>query len=433
MDKRQIAFLLLITLLLPLFSGCLEEETLPNENPVITISYPSDNARVSGLVMISGSASDPDGDNTLQSIEIKINNRSWEQATGTVKWSFDWETYEFSDDFYTISVRAFDGVDYSQEKTITLIVENPKIVDSDAHKWAVFIAAANFPADNESKLGNGGLYLAEEMTAYFIQEYNYATSNIIILFDDGWIREDNGYGQRIMTLQQRRHEYDITYGGATREIVENSLNRVITESNKYRDSEVFIWFFNHGYGDANDSLTGGKLLESSQIFFWDDIISDRELGDLLNPLKSKKTCVIVDACYCGGFAEKTIYNLPTSLLFRSGIPRSGRIVIAGSSKFRKGYASTTQGPLFTLLWFEGLKTGKADGYKPGLLKTGQPRNLRIYKNGKVSVEEAFYYARYVLRTDEGLKDFKTMEPQINDNYPLRRFFMSRREMHLGEN
>jgi hypothetical protein len=88
--------------------------------------------------------------------------------------------------------------------------------------------------------------------------------------------------------------------------------------------------------------------------------------------------------------------------------------------------------LFSLLWFEGLKTGKADGYKPGLLKTGQPRNLRIYKNGKVSVEEAFYYARYVLRTDEGLKEFKTMEPQINDNYPLRRFFMSRREMHLGE-
>jgi len=73
--------------------------------------------------------------------------------------------------------------------------------------------------DNESKLGNGGLIFAEEAASYLIEECGYSTSNIILLFDDGWIREDNGYGNRTQTLQQRPHEYDIIYGGATKENV----------------------------------------------------------------------------------------------------------------------------------------------------------------------------------------------------------------------
>ncbi|MCK5261666.1 MAG: caspase family protein, partial [Thermoplasmatales archaeon] len=294
------------------------------------------------------------------------------------------------------------------------------------------IASANFPIGNESKLGNGGLYLAEEMAEYLIENCNYATSNIIILFDDGWIREDNGYGEKLETLQERSHDYDITYGGATKNNVVSSFDHLINESNKYRDSEVFIWIFNHGYGDLNNLLTGGKLFERSQIFLWDDMINDKELGNILGPLKSTKVSIIVDACFCGGFADKTVLNLPTSLMLRSGIPRPGRIVISGASKFRKGFASTSQGPLFSLLWFEGLKTGKADGFKPGLLKIGRSTNLNIFKDGKVSVEEAFYYARYMLRTDKNFKEFKSMQPQITDRYPLRGRLLSHREMFLGE-
>jgi len=147
-------------------------------------------------------------------------------------------------------------------------------------------------------------------------------------------------------------------------------------------------------------------------------------------LKSKKTCIIVDACYSGGFADKTILNLHTSLLFRSGIPKNGRIVISGSSKFRPGYASTTEGPLFSILWFQGLKTGDADGCKPGLLHLGVLRNLRLFKNGEVSVEEAFYYARIQLRTDELLSEYREMQPQINDRYPRRGLLLSHKEMFL---
>lgn len=433
MHKKSASILIIVILLVPLFSGCLDEDKDSNNKPTIVISYPVNNQKVSSLVIISGTSTDPDGDDDLVQVEIKIDDDKWLIVDGTTKWSYDWNVFELKDGIYSISARSWDGKGYSDVQEISIEVENPVTVETDSHKWAIFIIASNFPQDNESKLGNGGLYLAEDIAAYFIENLNYATSNIIILFDDGWLRDDNGYGKKIKTLQERSHEYDITYGSATKNNVEDSFTHVIDESNNYRDSEVFIWIFNHGYGNVNNSITGGKLFERSQIFLWDDLLSDKELGDLLGPLKSTKACIIIDACFCGGFADKTILDLPTSLMLRSGIPRSGRIVIAGSSKFRKGYASTTQGPLFTLLWFEGLKTGDADGFKPGLFNMGRPTFLRFFKNGKTSVEEAFYYARYKLRTDELYREFGSMQPQITDRYPLRGRLLSFREMILGEN
>ncbi|HWR63129.1 MAG TPA: hypothetical protein VN365_01860, partial [Candidatus Thermoplasmatota archaeon] len=209
-----------------------------------------------------------------------------------------------------------------------------------------------------------------------------------------------------------------------------SLRYVINESNAYPDSEVFIWIFNHGVGNNNKTFTGGKILQRSEIFLWDDTITDRELGDILKPLESKKVAIIIDACYCGGFADRTILGLRTSLLLRSGIPDNGRVVISGTSKFRLGFASTIQGPVFSLLWFEGLSTGQADGYRPGLFDRGVLRKMKMFQDGKVSVEEAFYYARSMLRTDEKYQDFKSMQPQINDEYPHRGLLRSRGELLL---
>ena len=431
MDKKIVAILVVISLSLPLLAGCLGEDIVDNKIPLVKINYPRNMRTVSNIVMISGAASDPDGNDTLVRIEVMIDD-DWNIAEGTTKWSYDWRTYEIDDGLYNIFVRAWDGTSYSEIEEITISVDNPETVESDAHKWAVFIGAANFPSDNESKLGNGGLFLAEEMAEYFIMNYGYATSNIILLFDDGWIRASNGYGDKIETLQERRHRYDINYGGSTKENVLASIKYVVEEANKYDDSEVFIWLFSHGWGNQNNDLTGGKILENSAIFLWDDVLIDKELGNALSGLKSKKTCVIVDACFSGGFADKTIFNLPTFFLIKSNISKAGRVVISGASKFRSGYASTTHGPLFTLLWFEGIKTGEADGFRPGLLNSGRPTILGIFKDGKISVEEAFYYARYVLKRDDAFDDYKKMEPQINDQYLHRGSIRSLKGMLLGE-
>ena len=430
MDKNVIVLLIFVSVTLSLFSGCIEEESV-NEKPLVEITYPHDGMIVSGLVMISGVASDPDSKDAIKRVEVMVNDSEWDDAEGTTKWSYDWRAYEIDDGTYSIRVRSWDGIDYSEFEEINIVIDNPDAMESDDHKWAIFIAAANFPEYNESKLGNGGLNLAEDMAAYLIENCGYPTSNMIILFDDGWIRMDNGYGARVETLQERNHKYDISYGGATIRNVETSIEYMVEEANKFGDSEVFIWFFGHGHGDENDLLTGGKFLESSSVFLWDDTITDDEFGDLLSGLKSQKTCVIVDACFSGGFADKTIYNFPTFFLLRSGIPDSGRVVLSGASKFRLGYASTTKGPLFSLLWFEGLTTGDADGFRPGIMDFGRPTNFKFFKDGKVSVEEAFYYARHMLKTDEEFEDFKNMEPQINDRYPRSGLLRSVKGMLLG--
>lgn len=433
--KWLVALTIIVTLLLVfgMFSGFFGQQfdfQVSKQKPTVTITSPSDGATVARLVMISGTAQAADETSRITNVQVKIGDDNWMTATGTTLWSVDWTTYSISDGTYNISVRSFDGKDYSDVSSIIVTVRNPTAVESGNHKWALFIAAANFPVKNESKLGNGGLYLAEDIAAYFIENYEYPTSQVMILFDDGWFRSDNGYGAKQKTLQERPHKYNITYAGATKANVVASLQYLITESNKHPDSEVFLWIFNHGVGNMNKTFTGGKILRRSEVFLWDNTITDKELGVMLASLNSKKATIIVDACYAGGFADRTILGFRTSLMLRSGIPGDGRIVISGTSKFRTGYASTLQGPLFTLLWFEGLSSGQADGFKPGLFDRGVLRNLQMFQDGKVSVEEAFYYARAILRTDEVLKDFRTMQPQINDGYPHRGLLRSHGELFL---
>lgn len=433
MKKKVIATIIIISLAIPLLSGCLEDEGRENHKPFVKITAPSNGDVVSKIVQISGYASDPDDDNSLKKIEIKVNDFEWEEAEGTTQWIYEWTAYDVNDGYYTIKARAWDGADYSDIDEINIELDNPDISESDAHKWAVFIFAGNFPLENESKLGNGGLYLAEEMAAYFIEKYNYPTSNIVILFDDGWIRGDNGFGEKIESLTDRYHRYDITYASATKDKVKLTIENIIKESNDFDDSEVFIWLAGHGCGNNENTRTGDKIFERSAIYLWgEETLEDKELGVLLSNLKSKRTCIIVDACFSGGFADKTIYDFSTLFLLRSGIPQSGRVVITGTSKFRVGYSSVEEGPLFTLLWFNGIKTGEADGFRPGFRDRGVPIRLDRYNDGKVSVEEAFYYARYVLRNDEIIKEYGTSEPQINDRYPARGLIRNNGELVLGE-
>ena len=427
-----VAFIIIASVILLLFFGYIKiEGGTTNHKPSISINFPKDGDTVSKIVKISGIASDPDGNDTLEKVEISINNE-WRDANGTTKWIYFWEIYNLEDGFYTISVRSWDGIDYSDYDEIKLRVENPKTSESESHKWAIFISASNFPKDNESKLGNGALNLAEEMASYFISEFDYSTKNIFILFDDGWLRKDNGFGEPIMTLQERRNKYDITYAGALKDTVESTINYIIDETSNFDDSEVFIWIAGHGSGNLNNTLNGGKILEKSEVFFWDDKISDKELGNLLSGLRSDKICVVIDACFSGGFADKTIFGFREFFLLRSKLPRPGRVIITATSKFRPGYASTVKGPLFSQIWFYGITSGDADGFKRGILHRGRQTILGFFKDGKVSVEEAFYYASFILRTDKVFDDYSKMEPQINDQYPHKGFIRSLKGLVLGK-
>jgi len=199
-----ITFMIIASLVLLFFFGYIKIDSgTINHKPTISITYPSNGSIVSKIVIISGIASDLDGNETLERVEILIDDE-WTDVNGTTKWIYIWEIYNVNNGIYKINVRSWDGIDYSDYDEIKLIVETPKISESDSHKWAIFISASNFPEDNESKLGNGALNLAEEMASFFINKLDYSTKNVFILFDDGWFRKDNGFGEPIMTLQERK-------------------------------------------------------------------------------------------------------------------------------------------------------------------------------------------------------------------------------------
>ncbi|MCK4614978.1 MAG: PKD domain-containing protein, partial [Thermoplasmata archaeon] len=100
------------------------KEESANEKPTITITEPANNSTVSGTVTINGTASDPNGDETIERVEIRINHGGWAGVTGTTSWSYQWDTTEVEEGNHTIYARAFDGEEYSDVKVWNLIVDN---------------------------------------------------------------------------------------------------------------------------------------------------------------------------------------------------------------------------------------------------------------------------------------------------------------------
>jgi hypothetical protein len=93
-----------------------------NQLPSCVISSPLIGETVSGYLSISGSASDIDG--SVQRVEVKLDEGSWALATGTTSWAHIIDTRTMSNGLHVVSVRSFDGENYSQEMTIQVNVEN---------------------------------------------------------------------------------------------------------------------------------------------------------------------------------------------------------------------------------------------------------------------------------------------------------------------
>ena len=101
----------------------LDEPVLENQKPIVTLSSLSEGLKLGQTVhKIRGTASDNDGD--IQQVEISIDGSSWVIATGTDTWYYDWDATILEGE-YTLSVRAYDGEDYSN-----IAMVNVSIMDS---------------------------------------------------------------------------------------------------------------------------------------------------------------------------------------------------------------------------------------------------------------------------------------------------------------
>ena len=101
-----------------------------NQPPDITILAPSDGDTVSGTITIHGTASDPEG--SLQLVQIRIvTGSSWITVNGTTSWSYSWNTTSSPQNHpIVIYARSYDGTDYSLIKSVTVSVNQSKVVET---------------------------------------------------------------------------------------------------------------------------------------------------------------------------------------------------------------------------------------------------------------------------------------------------------------
>ena len=97
--------------------------------PELTVDSPEDGSEVSGDVDILGTASDGDGDETIEKVEMSIDDRGWEEVNGTADWDHEWDTTTVENGDHTLQFRCRDDIGYSHEVTIALKVAN-EVVNS---------------------------------------------------------------------------------------------------------------------------------------------------------------------------------------------------------------------------------------------------------------------------------------------------------------
>ena len=123
------------------YSATIEEFTPPSyitHRPTVRITFPSENALLSGSTTILGTTSVTNG--TLQSVQIRIDSDSWITANGTESWSYNWNTTNLKEGNHVISIRGYDGVGYSHIEMINVTVQNIQELDNGTPGFELIIA-----------------------------------------------------------------------------------------------------------------------------------------------------------------------------------------------------------------------------------------------------------------------------------------------------
>jgi len=82
-------------------------QNIENTEPSITITYPSANDKISGIVEIKGRASDGEGE--VIKVYVSTDRNQWREATGISPWTFKLDTTKLKNGRITIYARAEDN------------------------------------------------------------------------------------------------------------------------------------------------------------------------------------------------------------------------------------------------------------------------------------------------------------------------------------
>jgi hypothetical protein len=101
-----------------------------NFEPIVEISYPAENDKVNGTIIISGTVHDPDLDG-INDLQIRIGaEMDWTpiklQSENQTVWSYTWDTTTLTDRNYNILAKAYDGRAWSIPASRVVEVFNNK-------------------------------------------------------------------------------------------------------------------------------------------------------------------------------------------------------------------------------------------------------------------------------------------------------------------
>jgi parallel beta-helix repeat protein len=118
-----------------------------NEIPTVSITKPISDVTVRKIVLFQGAAIDNDGE--IEKVEIRVGDGPWIEVEGNTSWSHELDTRDYENGEHTIFARSWDGENYSSEKNVTIMINNPA-PDSDKSLleepgfWAGFIVLILF-------------------------------------------------------------------------------------------------------------------------------------------------------------------------------------------------------------------------------------------------------------------------------------------------
>jgi hypothetical protein len=114
-------------------------DNAPPENTPPTVALDSpEPGKAKGLVSLRGLASDPDGD-PITKVEVRFDSGLWQPATGTNIWSYQWETTEAPNGPVIVTIRAYDGEDWSEYMSYDFEVANEDVDPQDGTDWTLWV------------------------------------------------------------------------------------------------------------------------------------------------------------------------------------------------------------------------------------------------------------------------------------------------------
>lgn len=185
------------------YDMCFKTYGYDNSHPSVSISYPGSEEYISDTVVITGVASDPNGDHELEKVFVRIDDGSWNTASGTTSWSYSWDTTSVDDGEHVIEAKSNDGILDSVIDSVTVNVINdnypPSVAisypnDNDTVGGIITVHGEASDTDGnvtkvEVRIDDNGWNTAEGNT---IWNYSWDTTNVIDGFHTIYARSYDG-------------------------------------------------------------------------------------------------------------------------------------------------------------------------------------------------------------------------------------------------